>query len=310
MTLNVTARRSTSTAGVAWCGKLRKASFIGLPINWNGIAMRLTSPMNSMTLRRSRTRTEVQWIPRLNVHPRGTKAGSEWAIADRELGRRDWASIDPQPVRKSGGVANYYTPALYFWQRTSTHVWCESQEERWQLLWLDFGGQIQRIWSQPLALIFGRESKLFGHAHIPDHMAQFVDGSFGLFDTKHPDRVDDLAQAQFEATEEVCRNLGWHYRALVGYDRQATRNLNCLSSSRHARCRPAPEIEEIILDAARAGRSREELCRLVSPEWPALATAWVDNLAWRKLLELDLSGVVNSATTYTTAEHALRGARP
>ncbi|MHC9046311.1 hypothetical protein ACYX8G_17130 [Microbacterium saperdae] len=32
-------------------------------------------------------------------------------------------------------------------------------------------------------------------------MAQFVDGSCGLFDTKHPDRVDDLAQLQFEESE-------------------------------------------------------------------------------------------------------------
>jgi len=45
---------------------------------------------------------------------------------------------------------------MYYWQRTGSRVWCESQVERWEVLWLDYSGQVERLWSQPLALTFGR----------------------------------------------------------------------------------------------------------------------------------------------------------
>lgn len=89
-------------------------------------------PANRIAARKSPAVTELQWISRVGTELiRRGSSGDEWAIADRELGEKDWARIDPQPVRKTLGVPNHHTPALYFWQRTGEHVWCESQEERW-----------------------------------------------------------------------------------------------------------------------------------------------------------------------------------
>lgn len=88
----------------------------------------------------------------------------------------------------------------------------------------------------------------------------------------------------------------------MGHDNRATANLDCLSASRHDRCRPVPATESRILELAAGGRPRGELCRIIAPDCPPLACAWVDNMAWRRLLNLDLAAVFSSETVYTTAD--------
>lgn len=256
--------------------------------------------------RRRTSFTELHWLSRTDD---GSPAAGlhEWEIVDRDLGGRDWAAIDPMRVRKSKGVRHLFTPAMYFWQRTRSHVWCESQQERWEVLWLDYGGQVERLWAQPLAITFGRGSQLSGFSHVPDLLAQFTDGTLGLFDVRPAKRVNDDALIQFKETAEVCEVLGWRYRVLTGHDDLATANLDCLSASRHDRCMPTRSMESLILETARSGRPRGELCRIVSPECPPLACAWVDNMAWRRLLHLDLAAVFSSQTVYTTSDSAHEG---
>lgn len=198
---------------------------------------------------------------------------------------------------------------MYFWQRTRSHVWCESQEERWEVLWLDYGAQVERLWAQPMAIAFGHGTRLAGHWHVPDLLAQFIDGSYGLFDVRPAERVNDDARMQFDETARVCEELGWSYRVLTGHDKLATQNLDCLSASRHERCEPNADVEALILAAARGGQTRRELCELASPECPPMAAAWVDNLAWRRLLRLDLAAIFDSDAVFTTSEHFREGAR-
>lgn len=268
--------------------------------------MRPVDGAKDLTPRRRTSSSELHWIPRTNA--RGAAAGQhEWAAVGRDLGEGDWAAIDPLRIRKSKGVRHRFTPAMYFWQRTRSHVWCESQQERWEVLWLDYGGQVDRLWAQPLAIAFGHGSQLSGFSHVPDFLAQFTDGSLGLFDVRPAERVDDDARVQFKETEKICEALGWRYRVLTGYDHLATANLDCLSASRHDRCLPAPTMEALILETAQGGRPRGELCRIVSPECPPLACAWIDNMAWRRLLHVDLAVVFGSETVYTTSDSALEG---
>ncbi len=270
--------------------------------------MRPVEIARQITRRRYSGHTELHWVPHANEHTnRSPLLRQEHEIVQPDLGDRDWASIDPMMVRSSKGVRHRSTPAMYFWKRTRSHVWCESQSERWELLWLDYGGQVERLWSQPLAVAFGRGSRLFEHWHVPDFLAQFTDGSYGLFDVRPADLIDDSARVQFEETAAVCETLGWHYRVLTGRDRRATANLDCLSASRHDRCLPTREMEALILEMACGGRPRGELCQIVSPECPPLACAWVDNMAWRRLLHVDLSAVFSNETVYTTSESAHEG---
>jgi len=88
-----------------------------------------------ITTRRRSARTELHWVPRVSDDHAGSH--QQYAAADRSVGERDWAAIDPIQVRTSKGVRHYFTGALYYWQRSRRHVWCESQEERWEVLWLD-----------------------------------------------------------------------------------------------------------------------------------------------------------------------------
>src|SRR5690606_31613061 len=145
------------------------------------------------------------------------------------------------------GIRHQFTPAMYYWQRTRSHVWCESQQERWEVLWLDYGGQVELLWAQPLAIAFGHGSRLLGESHVPDFLARFTDGSLGLLDVRPAKRVDDHARLQFEETATICGALGWRYKVLTGHDNRATTNLDCLSASRHDRCLPTPETELQIL---------------------------------------------------------------
>lgn len=266
--------------------------------------MRPAVEARRLTPRRRTTRTELHWAAGTGL--RGAAAGGhEWAVAGQDLGNRDWVAINPVRLRKSAGVRHLYTPAMYFWQRTKSLVWCESQEERWEVLWLDYAGQVERLWSQPFALTFGHGTKLSGQSHYPDFLGQFADGTFGLFDERPAELIDDHARLQFAETSAVCEQLGWRYQVLSGHDKRATGNLECISASRHDRCRPTPQIESTILRAATNGRTRFDLCRTISPECPPLACAWVDNLAWRRLLDVNLGDVFDSETIYTTSPSAL-----
>lgn len=263
-----------------------------------------------LAARRRSPHTEAHWVPRSGEHASGgSRVHQEYAAVSRDLGEQDWAAIDPMRVRTSKGVRHHFTNAMYFWQRTRSHVWCESQEERWEVLWLDYGGQVERLWAQPMAIAFGHGTRLAGYWHTPDLLAQFTDGSYGLFDVRPAARVDDGARLQFDETAKVCDALGWNYRVLTGHDTLATQTLDCLSASRHERCAPTHEVEALILNAARGGRTRRELCEIASPECPPLAAAWIDNLAWRRLLHLDLAAVFSSDTVFMTSEHIREGAR-
>lgn len=263
--------------------------------------MRPVDEARRITPRRRTSSAELHWIPRTGSG-RATDRELEWATVGRDLGDRDWQAIDPMSVRKSKGVRHRFTPAMYFWQRTRSHVWCESQEERWEVLWLDYSAQVERLWAQPMAIVFEHGSPLSGDSHIPDFLAQFTDGSIGLFDVRPAARIDDHARVQFGETAAICDRLGWRYNVLKGHDNRATANLDYLSASRHDRCLPAREAESLILEMAVGGRPRGELCRIVSPDCPPLACAWIDNMAWRRLLNVDLAAVFSSETVYTTAE--------
>lgn len=271
--------------------------------------MRPVDIAKQLTARRRSPYTEVHWVPRSAEQASGrSSVRQEHAIVRRDVGTRDWSAIDPMRVRMSKGVRHQFTNSMYFWQRTRSHVWCESQEERWEVLWLDYGAQVERLWAQPMAIAFGHGTRLTGHWHVPDLLAQFIDGSYGLFDVRPAERVYDSARIQFDETARVCEELGWNYRVLTGHDKLATQNLDCLSASRHERCAPTPDVEALILAAARGGRTRRELCEIASPECPPLAAAWVDNLAWRRLLRLDLAAIFNSDAVFTTSEHFREGA--
>lgn len=62
-----------------------------------GTQVRPVDIVRQITTRRRSARTELHWLPRVNDdHAAGHQ---RWATADRSLGERDWAAIDPIQVR-------------------------------------------------------------------------------------------------------------------------------------------------------------------------------------------------------------------
>ncbi|WP_172400060.1 hypothetical protein [Microbacterium sp. LEMMJ01] len=262
-----------------------------------------------MTPKRRSASTELQWLPDPELSAATDRSRrDDFAIVNAAL-ELDWTAINPLPVRKSPGVRHHFTPAEYYWQRTHRFVWCESQNERWEALWLDFGGQIENLWSQPLAIHFGKGSKLAGESHFPDFLGLTTEGGYALFDVKPRDQIDEHDELQFGETAKVCRLLGWHFQVLEGHNPHATQNLYCISASRHVRCEPDAPTQFRILQAAINGATRGELCEVAAPECPPLACAWVDNLTWRRLLRVDLAAIFRNDTVYTTASNADAQAR-
>ncbi|WP_455132482.1 hypothetical protein [Microbacterium aurum] len=146
------------------------------------------------------------YSPNIELHWAPASAGSEeWAVVSPALGARDWRGIDPLPARLSKGVKGASIPALYHWQRTAEPewVWCESQAEKAEVMWLDFEGLITKLWPQPFVICFPPEVA-GAVSHTPDFLGTTVDGHLTLFDVRPAERIDERARRQFELTAEVC----------------------------------------------------------------------------------------------------------
>jgi len=241
--------------------------------------------------------TELHWVPRRTARARGGReARQDFAVVSARLGSRDWQSIDPVPVRVHAGVTRgRATPALYYWQRTAAHIWCESQTEKEEVMWLDFTGEVERLWSQPFAITFGEDVRGAGAWHVPDFLGVQPNGRLKLYDVRPAERIDDKARKKFDATRRVCELLGWPYEVLNGRDRDVTRVLSWVKASRHERCAPPVDAADRILFHAKNGATRRSLCQVASPECPQRANPWVDHLVWHRRLQVDLCSRYDSA---------------
>lgn len=104
------------------------------------IQVRPVDIAKQITTGRRSADAEAHWVPRANENGAGLE--QQHAATSRGLGERDWAATDPLQVRTSKGVRQYFTGTLYYWERTRSHESCESPAERWEVLWLDYGGQL------------------------------------------------------------------------------------------------------------------------------------------------------------------------
>lgn len=136
-------------------------------------------------------------------------------------------------------------------------------------------------------------------SHTPDFLSSRTDGRLCLLDVRPEELIDDRARRHFELTAEVCDTLGWGYQVLGGRDRVATRNLEWLKASRHARYRPPVDAADRILATARGGATRAALIVAGDRDRPERANQWVDHLAWHKHVEFDLCRRLDSDTTFT-----------
>lgn len=251
-----------------------------------------------VTVRPYSAYTELHWVSQARANARGgRKCREEWAVVSTTLGGRDWVAVNPAPVRVSRGTPRGgATPALYLWPRTGAHVWCESQTEKQEVMWMDFTGEVERLWPQPFAVVFGEGSACRQAWHVPDFLGVRPDGQLVLYDVRPAHLIDERAHSQFEATALVAGALGWSYHVLTGRNRMATRVLSVLKASRHERCAPPPEVADQVAAHAREGATVRALSLVANPLRPAVGATWVAHLVWHGALRLDPESGYDGAT--------------
>lgn len=225
-----------------------------------------------------------------------------WTPAKAGAAAYSWFDVDLDMVRAPNRPPGSRAIAgLYYWDRTGNYHWFESQAEKDMLMWLDFGGDVRDVRSQPFTVVFSATETPLGW-HTPDFMLLHVNGEISVVDVRPVDLTDEKAEKTFIATRTVLDRVGLAYQVLdAGQDRR-TANLKWIKCSRHARFRPPADVEEILLQHARNGMTRQALAMAVAPHPPTCGNAWIDNLVWRRLLTFDMDLRYSVKTVLTTAK--------
>lgn len=179
---------------------------------------------------------------------------------------------------------------LHYLQTTGNHIPFESRLEHQYLLTADFDPDIVAVAAQPLAILWPHDTP-GRRSHVPDFFVRHANGDGTVVDVRAA-RYLDKAADQFNATQALCDEIGWHYQVWTGADRHLMDGITFVSGYRADRCVPAPELEAALVGvyaepvpleqglpwaAKRAGVSR------------AVALAGLYHLVWRGVLAIDMT---------------------
>lgn len=125
-------------------------------------------------------------------------------------------------------------PGRWWASTEERHVGYESWLERDHLMLLDFDPEIVAIASQPFWL-FWTTAEGKARSHAPDYFARKADGSGLVVDCRPAERRKPRDVAAFEAAENACELVGWHYRLVGVPDPVVVTNVRWLAGYRHPR---------------------------------------------------------------------------
>lgn len=148
-----------------------------------------------------------------------------------------------RPVRRfTSRKGQRHLSGLWWCATTGGHVGFESWLERDELVALDFDPTVIGLASQPFWLSWtdacgGR------YSHAPDYFARHGDGSVVVIDCRPVELRGPRDVVKFEATGQVCEQLGWDYRLVGAVDAIGSANLRWLAGYRHPRHWVSPTVE-------------------------------------------------------------------
>lgn len=174
-----------------------------------------------------------------------------------------------------------------WWMATGhRHVAFESWVERDFLISADFAPEIVAVSSQPFT--FDRSSKTAPRrSHTPDFFLRLADGSACVVDVRPEALVKPPDQEQFDATEQLCDELGWSYRRVGEQPAVLSANLRWLTGYRFPRACDRGTAEIVEAQMLRSGSlTLRELARAVGD--PVVALPTIYHLIWNQTLRLDL----------------------
>jgi hypothetical protein len=141
------------------------------------------------------------------------------------------------------GQRNY--PGRWWSATASSHVGYESWLERDHLMLLDFDPDVAAIASQPFWLSWTTPAGKT-RSHAPDFFARHHDGSAVVIDCRPLHRIKPKDAAKFDATRQVCDQLGWQYRVVGAPDAIVVGNVRWLAGYRHPR-HDQPDVARLLL---------------------------------------------------------------
>jgi hypothetical protein len=197
---------------------------------------------------------------------------------------RDATLFGNKLTRQSAKYHNRVHYEGYYWfAGTGRHVWHDSMEEFYAVMWLDHQQAITNIAAQPFHLLFAD-----GTHHYPDYIAQHRNGDRIVYDIRPEHRIDEDTAATFAKTATVCEAIGWQYRVITGQLTRVQRhNLEVVAGYRHPRLEPPEDITEAIRAALTEPTTLRELLSLLGPKRPGAYIHIPYHLVWNRTIEFD-----------------------
>ena len=216
-----------------------------------------------------------------------------WRSRDNRLRR---AAIGPQ-CYELGMERSYPIRLEYRWPQrraysnerwcshTGESLHCESMTERLGIMQLEYFfnapglPRIAAAATQPMLVITGRKHR------FPDLMLRLTDGRRLVIDIKRRNAMTEAVKEKLAVTREVCQRVGWQYAVVHEPAKVVEYNLEMLSSRRHPRFAPWPELREAVLAQCRSPRPLGEVVDAISPRGRGLIMPYVHHLLWARAMD-------------------------
>jgi len=183
------------------------------------------------------------------------------------------------------GKRNY--SGSYWSSKNSGHVGFESLYERTALMMFDREPTITRISSQPMWIFWPDGSA--PRSHAPDFFLRHSSGDGEIIDVRPKDRIDEAATRSFEATQELCDQVGFSYRVISDIDATLDQNLRFLSRYRDQEWKlPVPQVEILRRYQPFELSIRALIAILAGQDQESKAPGWVYSLLWNAQIQTDL----------------------
>ena len=175
-----------------------------------------------------------------------------------------------------------------YWSSTNSgHVGFESLYERTALMMFDREPTVTRISSQPMWISWSDGSAPGSHA--PDFFLRHSSGDGEIIDVRPKARIDEAATRSFEATQELCDQVGFSYRVISDIDATLDQNLRFLSRYRDREWKlPATQIEILRRCQPFELSIRALIAMLSEKNQESRAPGWVYSLLWSAQIQTDL----------------------
>lgn len=196
---------------------------------------------------------------------------------------------DFAPVRSTAAYKGQRNFSGEWWCSTNGRmVAYESWLERDHLMSMDRAPKITGIASQPFRIDFKLPDG--PRWHVPDFFVRLKDGSALVVDVRPENRIRDRDRQVFEATDSLCRGLGWRYKRVGGLPRVYLANLKWLSGYRHPRCL-VQDISAAIISYFSGTPGSCALGQVAAAVGDPVATyPTLYHLMWRGIISADLHG--------------------